>query len=115
MEEKIKRLKEYLNKMYKGMDSGSAGMWAVGQEEIWKFYTTQEIEDNVDVFTAEKRSGNWLFIPFNQSGKEKKNMTFNFSAEVLEKLKNIADHDHRSQAGELEFLISERWKDIQAE
>ena len=36
MEEKIKRLKEHLRKVFPTLQGGKTGFWAVGEGEIWK-------------------------------------------------------------------------------
>ena len=46
--------------------------------------------------------------------KGKKNVSFNLSLESIQKLKDIADLDQRNKQNELEFLINNRWNELQA-
>ena len=111
MEEKIKRLKEHLRKVFPTLQGGKTGFWAVGEGEIWK--AENPGEESAAVFETEIRNGIWLVTPVTISADTYKNVTFRFSTETAERLKVLAANDQRSQAGELEWLISERWKDIQ--
>ena len=112
MEEKIKKLKQHLRNIFPTLTGGKAGFWVVGEEEIWK--TEKPETENGDVFHAEIRNGIWIITPVQKAvEEEKRNVTFRLSAETADRLKILAANDQRSQAGELEWLISERWKDIQ--
>ena len=112
MEEKIKKLKQHLRNIFPTLTGGKAGFWVVGEEEIWK--TEKPETENGDVFHAEIRNGIWIITPVqNAVEEEKRNVTFRLSAETADRLKILAANDQRSQAGELEWLISERWKEIQ--
>ena len=43
----------------------------------------------------------------------KKNVSFNITLESIQKLKDIAEIDQRNKQNELEFLINNRWNEIQ--
>ena len=45
--------------------------------------------------------------------KGKKNVSFNITLESIEKLKDIAEIDQRNKQNELEFLINNRWNELQ--
>ena len=45
--------------------------------------------------------------------KGKKNVSFNLSLESIQKLKDIAEIDQRNKQNELEFLINNRWNELQ--
>ena len=45
--------------------------------------------------------------------KGKKNVSFNITLESIQKLKDIADLDQRNKQNELEFLINNRWNELQ--
>ena len=112
MEEKIKRLKQHLRNIFPTLVGGKQGFWVVGEEEIWK--TEKPESEDGDVFHAEIRNSIWIITPVqNSAEEEKRNVTFRLSAETADRLKILAANDQRSQAGELEWLISERWKEIQ--
>ena len=44
----------------------------------------------------------------------KKNVSFNITLESIQKLKDIAEIDQRNKQNELEFLINNRWNELQA-
>jgi len=112
MEEKIKKLKQHLRNIFPTLVGEKSGFWVVGEEEIWKIEKPET--ENGDVFHAELRNGIWIITPVqNAAEEEKRNVTFRLSAETADRLKILAANDQRSQAGELEWLITERWKDIQ--
>jgi len=46
--------------------------------------------------------------------KGKKNVSFNITLESIQKLKDIAEIDQRNKQNELEFLINNRWNELQA-
>ena len=43
----------------------------------------------------------------------KKNVSFNITLESIQKLKDIAEIDQRNKQNELEFLINNRWNELQ--
>ena len=43
----------------------------------------------------------------------KKNASFNITLESIQKLKDIAEIDQRNKQNELEFLINNRWNELQ--
>ena len=43
----------------------------------------------------------------------KKNMSFNLSLETIEELKELAEKETRTMTLELEFLINNRWNELQ--
>ena len=43
----------------------------------------------------------------------KKNVSFNLTLESIQKLKDIAEIDQRNKQNELEFLINNRWNELQ--
>lgn len=45
--------------------------------------------------------------------KGKKNVSFNLTLESIQKLKDIAEIDQRNKQNELEFLINNRWNELQ--
>ena len=45
--------------------------------------------------------------------KGKKNVSFNLTLESIQKLKDIAEIDQRNKQNELEFLINNRWDELQ--
>jgi hypothetical protein len=45
--------------------------------------------------------------------KGKKNVSFNITLESIQKLKDIAEIDQRNKQNELEFLINNRWNELQ--
>ena len=45
--------------------------------------------------------------------KGKKNASFNLTLESIQKLKDIAEIDQRNKQNELEFLINNRWNELQ--
>ena len=45
--------------------------------------------------------------------KGKKNVSFNITLESIQKLKDIAEIDQRNKQNELEFLINQRWNELQ--
>ena len=45
--------------------------------------------------------------------KGKKNASFNITLESIQKLKDIAEIDQRNKQNELEFLINNRWNELQ--
>ena len=45
--------------------------------------------------------------------KGKKNASFNLTLESIQKLKDIAEIDQRNKQNELEFLINQRWNELQ--
>ena len=45
--------------------------------------------------------------------KGKKNASFNITLESIQKLKDIAEIDQRNRGNELEFLINNRWNELQ--
>ena len=45
--------------------------------------------------------------------KGKKNASFNITLESIQKLKDIAEIDQRNKQNELEFLINNRWDELQ--
>ena len=45
--------------------------------------------------------------------KGKKNVSFNITLESIQKLKDIAEIDQRNKQNELEFLINNRWDELQ--
>jgi len=114
MEEKIKRLRQHLQKLYPTLDSGLDQKWAVGEEEIWRVEKPEDAGNFAEVFKTCKLRGVWVIEPFTFESDIKKNITFKFSVETADKLKQLAEIEKRSQSGELEFLINERWKDVQA-
>lgn len=46
---------------------------------------------------------------------KKKMSSFRINSKVIEKLKFICDHDHRSQSSEIEYLVNERYSQIRAD
>ena len=114
MEEKIKRLRQHLQKLYPTLDSGLDQKWAVGEEEIWRVEKPEDAGNFAEVFKTCKLRGVGVIEPFTFESDIKKNFTFKFSVETADKLKQLAEIEKRSQSGELEFLINERWKDVQA-
>ena len=45
--------------------------------------------------------------------KGKKNVSYNLTLEAIQKLHDIAEIDQRSKGKELEYLINERWNELQ--
>ena len=43
----------------------------------------------------------------------KKNVSFNLTLESIQKLKDIAEIEQRNKSNELEYLINQRWNELQ--
>lgn len=106
MEQKIKRLKEFVEVVYSTVDSGILGFWAVGEETIWQAPETEQ----EDVFFVRKLKGQILIKPIQTTKKITK--TYTLSNDTIESLRVIAAADGRSATGEIEWLVEQRFLEL---
>lgn len=103
MEEKIKRLKAHLAKLFPTLSSGEKGYWAVGESEVWPVESAADAGD-APTFKAKKLSGVWVVTPASVTDR-KTMVSFRLPAGTVEKLKYLAAAEGKSQAVIAEDLI----------
>ena len=103
MEEKIKRLKAHLAKLYPTLSSGEKGYWAVGESEVWPVETAADAGD-APTFKVKKLSGVWVITPATVTDR-KTMVSFRLPVETIEKLKQLSKIEGKSQAVIVEDLI----------